>query len=116
MSLNTDPMASTGVVVPVKYRWWNVPTMQPDRKMAVANRTALVAEAVLRRPMRVNRKAMTTVAKTSKNPPPRGWTTSHRQYSAMATYQAPLRDLQVHGLALSMVLGVAIRLFPGLFG
>jgi hypothetical protein len=33
----------------------------------------------------------------------------------VATYQAPLRDLQVHGLALFMILGVALRLLPALF-
>lgn len=34
----------------------------------------------------------------------------------VATYQAPLRDLQVHGLALFMILGVSIRMLPALFG
>jgi hypothetical protein len=34
----------------------------------------------------------------------------------VATYQAPLRDLQIHGLALFMVLGVSIRMLPPLFG
>jgi hypothetical protein len=33
----------------------------------------------------------------------------------VATYQAPLRDLQVHGLALFMILGVSIRMLPALF-
>ena len=33
----------------------------------------------------------------------------------VATYQAPLRDLQVHGLALFMILGVSIRMFPAMF-
>lgn len=33
----------------------------------------------------------------------------------VATYQAPLRDLQIHGLALCMILGVSMRMFPGLF-
>jgi hypothetical protein len=33
----------------------------------------------------------------------------------VATYQAPLRDLQVHGLALFMILGVALRMMPTLF-
>jgi hypothetical protein len=33
----------------------------------------------------------------------------------VATYQGPLRDLQIHGLALSMILGVSLRMFPGLF-
>lgn len=31
------------------------------------------------------------------------------------TYQAPLRDLQIHGLALFMILGVSLRMLPGLF-
>lgn len=34
----------------------------------------------------------------------------------VSTYQAPLRDLQIHGFALLMILGVGIRMFPALFG
>lgn len=34
----------------------------------------------------------------------------------VATYQAPLRDLQFHGLALFMILGVASRMLPALYG
>ena len=34
----------------------------------------------------------------------------------VATYQAPLRDLQIHGLALFMILGVSMRKLPGIFG
>jgi hypothetical protein len=33
----------------------------------------------------------------------------------IATYQAPLRDMQVHGLAMFMIFGVALRMFPALF-
>ncbi len=33
----------------------------------------------------------------------------------IATYQAPLRDLQIHGLALFMILGVSLRMLPALF-
>jgi hypothetical protein len=33
----------------------------------------------------------------------------------VATYQAPLRDLQIHGLAMLMILGVSIRMLPALF-
>ncbi|MBI4578792.1 MAG: DUF1858 domain-containing protein [Planctomycetes bacterium] len=33
----------------------------------------------------------------------------------VSTYQAPLRDMQVHGLALFMILGVSIRMLPALF-
>ncbi|MEO8584711.1 MAG: NnrS family protein [Acidobacteriota bacterium] len=34
----------------------------------------------------------------------------------IAIWQLPLRDLQIHGLALSMILGVSLRVLPGLFG
>ncbi|MFW6059826.1 MAG: NnrS family protein [Phycisphaeraceae bacterium] len=34
----------------------------------------------------------------------------------VATYQAPLRDMQIHGLALLMILGVSIRMLPAMFG
>jgi hypothetical protein len=34
----------------------------------------------------------------------------------VSTYQAPLRDMQIHGLALFMILGVSIRMLPALFG
>jgi hypothetical protein len=34
----------------------------------------------------------------------------------VATWQAPLRDLQIHGLALFMILGVSLRKFPGIYG
>lgn len=34
----------------------------------------------------------------------------------VATYQAMLRDLQIHGLALLMILGVSLRLLPLIFG
>ncbi|MGA2501173.1 MAG: hypothetical protein ABSH20_25830, partial [Tepidisphaeraceae bacterium] len=34
----------------------------------------------------------------------------------VATYQAPLRDMQIHGLAMFMILGVSIRKLPGFFG
>ena len=33
----------------------------------------------------------------------------------IATWQAPLRDIQIHGFALLMILGVGIRMFPPLF-
>lgn len=33
----------------------------------------------------------------------------------VATYQAVLRDLQIHGMALFMILGVSLRLLPGIF-
>ncbi len=34
----------------------------------------------------------------------------------ISTYQFPLRDLQIHGLALFMILGVSSRFVPALFG
>ncbi len=34
----------------------------------------------------------------------------------VATYQAPLRDLQIHGMALCMIFGVSLRLLPAWFG
>lgn len=34
----------------------------------------------------------------------------------VATYQSPLRDLQIHGFAMMMILGVGLRMFPALFG
>jgi hypothetical protein len=34
----------------------------------------------------------------------------------VATYQTPLRDLQIHGLALFMILGVSLKMLPALFG
>jgi hypothetical protein len=34
----------------------------------------------------------------------------------VSTFQAPLRDLQIHGLALCMILGVSLRFLPPLLG
>ncbi|MCC7407168.1 MAG: NnrS family protein, partial [Phycisphaeraceae bacterium] len=34
----------------------------------------------------------------------------------VATFQAPLRDIQVHGMALLMVFGVGLRMFPAMLG
>jgi hypothetical protein len=34
----------------------------------------------------------------------------------VSTYQAPLRDMQIHGLALLMILGVSMRMLPPMFG
>lgn len=34
----------------------------------------------------------------------------------VSTYQAPLRDMQIHGLALMMILGVSMRALPAMFG
>jgi hypothetical protein len=34
----------------------------------------------------------------------------------IATFQAPLRDLQIHGLAMMMIFAVSIRMFPTIFG
>ena len=35
---------------------------------------------------------------------------------SIATYQAPLRDLQIHGLALFMILGISLRMLPAIYG
>lgn len=42
--------------------------------------------------------------------------THERMLWHVATYQAVLRDLQIHGMALLMILGVSIRMLPALFG
>jgi len=34
----------------------------------------------------------------------------------IASYQAPLRDVQIHGMAMLMIFGVGLRMFPALFG
>jgi hypothetical protein len=34
----------------------------------------------------------------------------------VAVFQFPLRDLQIHGLAMMMIFGVSLRIAPGLFG
>jgi hypothetical protein len=34
----------------------------------------------------------------------------------IATFQSPLRDLQIHGLATMMIFAVSIRMFPAIFG
>lgn len=34
----------------------------------------------------------------------------------IATFQAPLRDTQIHGLAMLMIFAVSIRMFPAMFG
>ena len=34
----------------------------------------------------------------------------------VATYQAPLRDMQIHGLAVSIILGVSLRTLPAMYG
>ena len=47
----------------------------------VANNTAVVAVLTRNSPSRVNRKAMTAVAKTSKKPSTHRCTTHHLQYS-----------------------------------
>jgi hypothetical protein len=58
--------------------------MPPARKITVEKSTPAVAVPTRSSPMRVNRKAMTTVAKTSKNPSTHRCTTHQRQYSARA--------------------------------
>src|SRR5205085_12575070 len=57
--------------------------MPPDRKMTVEKSTARVAVLTESSCRRVNRNAITTVAKTSKKPSTRRCTTHQRQYSAV---------------------------------
>jgi hypothetical protein len=42
--------------------------------------------------------------------------TPERLTYLVSMYQAPLRDLQIHGFALLIILGVGIRMLPALFG
>ena len=42
--------------------------------------------------------------------------TRDRLLYLVSMYQAPLRDLQIHGFALLMILGVGLRMLPALFG
>jgi len=34
----------------------------------------------------------------------------------ISTYQAALRDMQIHGVALTLILGVSLKILPGMFG
>src|SRR5581483_8616028 len=43
-------------------------------------------------------------------------TTMEALLMQVATWQPPLRNFQVHGFALTMILGVSQRFFPGMFG
>jgi hypothetical protein len=69
--------------VPVKYRWCRVPSTPPAMNTMVANSTATVAVLARSRPRRVNRKAITAVANTSKKPSTHRCTTHQRQYSTI---------------------------------
>lgn len=42
--------------------------------------------------------------------------TRERLIYLVSIYQAPLRDLQIHGFAMLMIIGVGLRMFPALFG
>jgi len=42
--------------------------------------------------------------------------TTERLIHLVSVYQAPLRDVQIHGFALLMILGVGLRMYPALFG
>ncbi len=48
------------------------------------------------------------------------WVTMHAAttealVAQVATWQAPLRDMQIHGLALMMIIGVSLRMLPGFY-
>ena len=58
--------------------------MPPARKIVALSVLARPADLSPSRPRRANRKAITTVANTSKNPSTQRCTTHHRQYSAIA--------------------------------
>ncbi|MBP7148989.1 MAG: NnrS family protein [Acidobacteria bacterium] len=45
-----------------------------------------------------------------------GAATGEELLALVATYQAPLRDVQIHGLALFMILGVSQKVLPSLLG
>lgn len=67
-ALNTEPQASATVGVPEKYRWWQVPMIPPERKIVADNNAAAAATPGRTWFNRMKMKAMTVVAKTSKNP------------------------------------------------
>jgi hypothetical protein len=58
--------------------------MPPERKMVEESSAAFPALLRLTSFSRAKRKAITTVAKTSKKPSTHRWTTHQRQYSATA--------------------------------
>jgi len=39
-----------------------------------------------------------------------------RLIEVVGVYQAALRDVQIHGMALTMILGVSLKILPGMFG
>jgi hypothetical protein len=43
-------------------------------------------------------------------------TTRDALIAQIATWQAPLRDMQIHGVLMFMIFGVSLRMFPPLFG
>src|ERR1700675_4193351 len=67
-ALNTEPQARATVGVPEKYRWWSVPMMPPARKIVAESKDASAANRAVTRFRRQKKKAITVVAKTSKNP------------------------------------------------
>ena len=72
--------------MPEKYRWCSVPMMPPDRKIVADSTLACAAVRIATSFSRAKRKAMTTVAKTSKKPSTHRCTTHQRQYSATARF------------------------------
>src|SRR5699024_7025632 len=82
-ALKVAPIAITGVEVPEKYIWCNVPGTPPSRNKEAATRLAAVALRLVTKPMVANIKAKDTVAKTSKKPSTHRCTTHQRQYSIM---------------------------------
>ncbi len=67
------------VVVPEKYRWWNMPNTPPAMNTMVANSTAMVAVLPRTRPSLTKMKLITATAKTSKKPSTHRCTIQKRQ-------------------------------------
>src|SRR5690625_2035829 len=80
-ALKVAPTAITGVVVPEKYRWWNVPGTPPSINREAEARVAAVAMVRDTSPMLQNINARAAVANTSKKPSTLRCTTHQRQYS-----------------------------------
>lgn len=78
---NEAPKATAAVVVPAKYRWWNMPSTPSVRYTMVANSTATVATLPRTSPSLRKRKLITATANTSKKPSTHKCTTHQRQYS-----------------------------------
>ena len=73
------PTAMIAVVVPAKYRWWNMPSTPPAMNTMVANSTLIVADLPRTRPSLTKMKLITATANTSKKPSTHRCTIQKRQ-------------------------------------